>query len=105
MSMYQSASRPEESVTFPCTTARSTMSWSRRSRSGRAVGSMDSTLEKPRGRCPTRRSVSGPGADGSGGGGGGQHLVDDVDGGVGRLHVAADHRGLHLGEGAVHGDG
>src|SRR3954470_10327735 len=35
MSMYQSASRPEESVTFPCTTASSTMSSSSRSRSGR----------------------------------------------------------------------
>src|SRR4051812_20140907 len=37
MSMYQSASRPEDSVTFPCTTASSTMSSSRRSRSGRAA--------------------------------------------------------------------
>src|SRR4051794_20905328 len=34
MSMYQSASRPEESVTFPCTTASSTISSSSRSRSG-----------------------------------------------------------------------
>src|SRR3954452_13699777 len=40
MSMYQSASRPEDSVTFPCTTASSTMSSSRRSRSGRCAGAV-----------------------------------------------------------------
>src|SRR5690349_12771571 len=40
MSMYQSASRPEDSVTFPCTTASSTMSSSRRSRSGRFAGAV-----------------------------------------------------------------
>src|SRR3954451_23683818 len=34
MSMYQSASRPEDSVTLPCTTASSTISSSSRSRSG-----------------------------------------------------------------------
>src|SRR6476620_8547661 len=40
MSMYQSASRPEESVTFPCTTASSTMSSSSRSRSGVRAGAV-----------------------------------------------------------------
>src|SRR3712207_8903268 len=40
ISMYQSASCPEESVTFPCTTARSTISCSSRSRSGRVAGAV-----------------------------------------------------------------
>src|SRR5215213_7232528 len=81
MSMYQSASRPEESVTFPCTTASSTISSSSRSRSGRFAGAVTGpTLDRPRSRLSHA--------------GGLEHLVDDVDGGVGGLHVAADHRGL-----------
>src|SRR4051795_4416151 len=112
MSMYQSASRPEESVTFPCTTARSTISSSRRSRSGREAPfqgpaprdegrggtgsfSMRPTLLRPPLAGPTR----------SGCGLRHEHLVDDVDGGVGGLHVAADDRRRLPGDGLLAGDG
>src|SRR3712207_6492301 len=108
MSMYQSASRPDESVTFPCTTARSTISCRSRSRSGSVAGAvMAPTLDTPQGRRPTRsddgpaQPLAGPRSHA----GGLEHLVDDVDGGVGGLHVAADHRGLHADDGAVHGEG
>src|SRR4051812_29650677 len=93
MSMYQSASRPEESVTFPCTTASSTISSSRRSRSGSVAGAV--MAPNPRhdaGPPPERvgRRPCSPPSHASGL----EHLVDDVDGGIGGLHVAADDRGL-----------
>src|SRR4051812_17348325 len=90
MSMYQSASRPEESVTFPCTTASSTISSSRRSRSGRA-GAAVIARDPTESRSARRLRL--------------EHLVDDVDGRVRRLHVAADHRGRLAGDRLVAGDG
>src|SRR3954447_27055049 len=96
MSMYQSASRPEESVTFPCTTASSTMSSSRRSRSGRAGAAvMTGTLLTPRRPARPGRSALGLRLE---------DLVDDVDGRVRRLHVAADHRRRGTRDGLVAGD-
>src|SRR4051794_21637052 len=82
MSMYQSASRPDESVTRPWTTASSVISSRRRSRSGCAGAVMAATLRA--GRSP-------PGC-------GLEHLVDDVNGRVGGLHVAADDPGRCPGE-------
>src|SRR3954451_14870623 len=96
MSMYQSASRPEESVTFPCTTASSTISSRRRSRSGRAgaaVMGKDPTDAAP--QHPSRSALALRL----------EHLVDDVDGRVRRLHVAADHRRRLTGDGLGAGDG
>src|SRR4051812_19385397 len=78
MSMYQSASRPEESVTFPCTTASSTISSSSRSRSGNVAGAV-----------MRARLLSGRGQD----------LVDQVDRRVRRLYVPADHRGIPRAQG------
>ena len=62
MSMYQSASRPEESVTFPCTTASSTMSFRSRLWSGSVAGAV--MRSDPRhGRAAVRReSDDGPGS-------------------------------------------
>src|SRR3954454_12012264 len=84
MSVYQSASRPEKSVTSPRTTASSTMSSSSRSRSGWLAGAVI---------VPTLLS------------GRGEHLVDQVEGRVGRGDVAADHRGIGLLQRALAGDG
>src|SRR3954467_8394010 len=84
MSMYQSASCPEDSVTRPWTTARSTMSSSSRSRSGRAAPSQgpaprdegwEGRAAPSQGPAPRDEGWEGrgarPGGPARGGGGGG----------------------------------